>query len=609
MRRATQQSEILTSVRGVVLCSAVVLTPLVSARELPSAVDVPKATILWATGLLLAVLNLVPFTLKHRGRPSAGAPVVRWAAIGFGVALVVTSAASPERWTSIVGYYPRHTGLLFYLALLAVWWAASDLDVRWRRRCTATVVGTAGIVLVYGALQWAGVPQFQWNADFSGVYATLGQSNFLSAYLAVVTPLALVTARVASTWLLRGAAVAAASGALPLLAATRSTQGVAALASALVVMLFAHLAMRRDTRPRMRAEAVRWGVSSLGLAAAGAGAVAIGWPRLLQGGLLERRYIYEAAASMIDGHLLLGRGLDLFGIYFLRFRPLEHAQLTRTATVDAAHSVPIHLATGGGAVLLAAYAVFALATAYLLIRLVWGSQRGDVEVLGLVGSWTAYQVQSLVSIENAPVAVLHYLVAGMAVSVWRQRATASDGVQDTAKRSVRGSRSERIRSPLWARVSAGIAAVVLLAVGSALTTRPIRAELATAAAAEAAERGDLGGAVRHLESAHRLAPGVGDYYLVHSRLLQQAGAREAAYDAIVRGADNDPGYSSYPATAAVLAESLNRSRDAERWFDRALEIDPFNPEVLAESARFYFERGDAERATRLQERLAEVNAA
>jgi hypothetical protein len=610
MRRVAQQTEALTSLRGVVLCSAVVLTALVAARSLPSAVDVPKVTVMWSAGLLLAVLGLAESAFGRTSRASSpGTRLAQGAAGVLALALLIAAAASPEPGISLFGYYARHTGLLFYLALLATWWSASTLDERWRRRCLGTVVGTAGAVITYGVLQWAGVPQLQWNADFQGVYATLGQSNFLSAYLAVVTPVTIWAALVSKRWLLRGPAIAVAAGALPLLLATRSSQGMAALAAALVVMLFAHLAMPSEARARTRTEARRWGLAAFSLFVVSVGAVMAVWPRLLQGGLLERRYIYDAAASMVDGNLLLGRGLDLFGVYFLRFRPLEHAQLTRTATVDSAHSVPIHLATGGGVVLLVAYAAFVLVTGYLLVRLVWGSKRGDAEVLALVGSWTAYQVQSLVSIENAPVALMHYIVAGLTLAVWQQRTNLARETSSGRRRSGASPSTKRGHGPPWIRLPAGVAAAVLLIGGSALVTRPIRAELATAAAAESAGRGDLAEALNHLEAAHRLAPAVGDYYLVQSRLLQQAGDPEAAYDAIVRGADNDAGYSTYPATAAVLAESLGRPSEAERWFDRALEIDPFNPVVLAEAARFHLEQGDAERASDLEARIAEIDGA
>ena len=203
-------------------------------------------------------------------------------------------------------------------------------------------------------------------------------------------------------------------------ALSSAVQGPIAAAAGLAVVA---LALTLDLSVRRR----NAGLLTLGtLAGAGlvvllGGAAGFGPARPFFTGISydARTWYWGAALKMWHRSPLTGIGMDSYGLYWRRDRPLANPRTVGgDAYSDSAHSVPLQHLAQGGLLLAAAYVFFLVVVSVALVR-GFIRLRGQERLLlaGLGGAWVAYQVQSLVSIDQVPLLVLNFtLGAGVIVA-------------------------------------------------------------------------------------------------------------------------------------------------------------------------------------------------
>lgn len=135
-----------------------------------------------------------------------------------------------------------------------------------------------------------------------------------------------------------------------------------------------------------------------------------------------RRYYWEAGVAMFLDDPVAGVGPGRYGANYRAFRTEEAALNSGEFTVsaDAAHSVPLDMFAQGGLLAGLAYLVVVGLIAGVIISGFRRLEGRDRLLLGaFAGAWAAYQVQSLVSIDVAPLAAAHWLLAGAIVAIVR----------------------------------------------------------------------------------------------------------------------------------------------------------------------------------------------
>jgi len=134
--------------------------------------------------------------------------------------------------------------------------------------------------------------------------------------------------------------------------------------------------------------------------------------------LKDRYYHWIAAINMLKDNYLFGVGIDSFGDYYRLYR-LQDAILLRGTPMtgtDNAHNIFLQYGATGGIFLMLAYIV-------LIIFVLWRSlvafklQKDKLLVGTLFSIWIAYQVQSVISIEQLGLAVWNWLIGGALVSL------------------------------------------------------------------------------------------------------------------------------------------------------------------------------------------------
>ena len=550
----------------------------------------PKLLLVVAGACAVAGTGVIASVRGHRlGIPAA--PAV-WAALAFAVLAVVATVTSASPARSVVGASAAHAGLALYLACVVLFLGATAL---YRGRSPAGVIGAvlvaAAPAVAYGFVQALGLDPLAWRATAGGppVFSTFGNANFFSAWTGVVAVLA-VWGGTFTGWssrVRRGCGLLALA-ALGVALASASIQGPIAALAGVGVLAAARIS------DHGRHVSAAWRRSAMFLLPVAMGAAA-GLVLLTRGdaatSFANRTGKWQAAVSMMRARPLTGFGLDLFGDWYHSYRPASDAVARGLrSTADAAHSVVLQLAAGGGVPLAAVYLLFVAAvgiTAWRAIRRAHGEQR--VLLGALAGAWVAYQVQAAVSIDVPPLAVLHWVLAGLLVAA---AAPPDDAAAHEAHRP-------------WSTAGALAATLAACLVVFGLSV-PLRADLAARRGMRQSAQGLHASAERSFGIALRLAPAEPRYPLALARERMERGDRVLALDAYALAAGRAPRSVPITVERARATAAVGRHDQAAAHYAHALALDPKSPHLLVEAARHLLRSGDPGGAARLLVRAVDI---
>jgi putative inorganic carbon (HCO3(-)) transporter len=598
-----------------VVASAVVLTCVLFTAQAADPVNVIKLTALMLSALVLVSTTIYRVMRYRVAQVPLGPP--SWAVVALLGGFLASAAAAPTVHTALYGAYGRNSGLLAYLSALVLFVAALRVLGRPHTGVLIGAVVLAGMFTAsYGLLQRLGIDAVAWNNPFNPIIAALGNPNFASGYLGIAAAVAAGGALWAG-WTRGWRIASAATAALCLLTAalSDSVQGPIAAGAGLLVVA---LTFTLDRTPRLR-----WcGMAGLGTVCGVAivvlllGALAKAGPAariFSDAGSEARTHYWAAALQMFRDRPVLGVGLDHYGSFWRSTRsPESVADLTSSNFSDAAHSVPLHVLAQGGVVLGLAYLAFLVVVLTALVQGLRRLRGDDRMLLGAVGGgWTAYQVQSFVSIDQVPLLVLHFTLAGAVIAAAgavRFRELRLPGAPQPDKLGPKDARTRRrIPKPIPARtlstgdrLTLGVAGLLLAALAwNALT--PLRANAAMADGDHLFAEGNGNAALDAYKRAAHLMPGQPIYWMrqgsLYSQVQQPARARGAYAEAVARD--------RYEANALRLAASLAEQEQdltaAREHFERLVELDPLGSESLLAAAQFELRHGGAEKARQLLE--------
>jgi hypothetical protein len=110
----------------------------------------------------------------------------------FLLSQILSTIFSIDPHTSLWGYYSRfHGGLTSTICYLILFWAYSTFMRSNTKKSLAVILSTGLIVSLYGIAEHFGIDKRIWIQDVQNrVFSTLGQPNWLAAYLIMLIPLA-----------------------------------------------------------------------------------------------------------------------------------------------------------------------------------------------------------------------------------------------------------------------------------------------------------------------------------------------------------------------------------------------------------------------------------
>ena len=379
-----------------------------------------------------------------------------WPALAVASVQVLATALAIDRGLALWGSYERSQGMLTQISYILLFLIVSARlrGLAQARRLLSVMALTAAPLFVIGMAQALGWSPVNLVTDArSSIFATLGRSNFLGAYVALLVPLTLAL----------------------MATAQRRTQRLAWLGLALADILLVGLTLARGA----------WLAALAGIAIFG---ILWFWPRLYRrwrmaviasgpatliailtgvlwldsggGSVAARLTIWRAVLELVVRRPLLGFGPDTLGLVFPRVYPPQLVYYQgRGVTVDRAHNLFLDWMVSTGVLGLLAGTALLMAfflTGWRAMRQASSPER-RVLLAGCLAAVAAVVAGNLVSFDLTATATATSLVMAVTVSLASGHTREPVGTSDQPNK-------RRIPRPLVAGGAALILVTTLAAI-------------------------------------------------------------------------------------------------------------------------------------------------
>jgi O-antigen ligase len=332
------------------------------------------------------------------------------------------------------GTFGRNTGFLTYLALAMICLVAASTASKIQAELILKALIFAGVVNLIYCLWVISFGDFlPWSNPYGNILGTLGNPNFIGSFLGIlVTVLFALVLDPKISMKLKLAGALCIVIALFEVRESHAVQGVVLSAGGAALVGFYYL------RSRIKGNLVV-GIYSLVITTGGVFAV---MGALQKGPLSEIIYktsvslrgeYWQAAINMSQLRPFTGVGMDSYGDWYRRARDEQAMILPGPSVVtNAAHNVPLDLlAYGGWPLFLSFIFIFSLSL-IAIVRITLRSREFSWVTVGLIGAWTCYQVQSLISINQIGLAIWGWITMGALIGYEKVTRTNTE-VGDIAK--------------------------------------------------------------------------------------------------------------------------------------------------------------------------------
>jgi len=420
---------------AVVVAAGCVVVPLYHSTTQLDAFALPKAQAMWVFVVAAAVAAVLGATAK-KDPLRVSVDWVTWITLILAALIVVSWVLSVDRAASLRGERLQYQGLLSMLSYLALFVLARSVftsPARYRQLCWAVTVGAVAVAGVALAERLGLDPRP--FPPIGRVYSTIGQPNWLAAYLVIVAPVALALAWSHTSTATRRALVGVTGLLIAGVGWTLSRAGYIGLAAAALVLI--GLYWRRTGRWPI-AEIAAVVVVSVALLAlipennAGDSAVSTADGGLSTPGTstvvagLHRRSdhisLWRVGLAIIADHPIIGTGPDTYAIMFPDYRDkvldTDTARHLSKFRPESPHNVYIATASGSG--------LFALAALGLLILLIARSTvaeslHGDSPIgwplsAGVAAVLAGHLVTEMFMTQETAGSLVFWVIAGAAVA-------------------------------------------------------------------------------------------------------------------------------------------------------------------------------------------------
>jgi O-antigen ligase len=468
----------------------------------------------------------------------------------------------PQIW----GTFGRNTGLLTYTSLLILLIATHLLrDFKLYERILFVFIFGATPMTIYGLIQLSGNDPIGWSEK--AVFGTLGNINFLSAYFGMtsVAAIAIATSK-AYRSSIRIFIVLLAITNIALATSTNSIQGPIIFITGLAAIIFFYVTQLR--RRRIISLAI-YVITFTSAVAALINALFNKGPLasvIFQPSVIFRGDYMHAGWKMMLEHPLFGVGLDNYGDWYRELRGEISTLRTGPGRIsNTAHNIFLDVGSNGGVFLGLAYLVITFLSAFAIIGFIRRGTITNPVILSSSATWIAYQIQSLVSINQIGVGVWGWIFSGILIGLKQTEISISSTSQSKAKISnFKDLKGKTVPASITLYAFAGGALGVILAFP------PLYADSAYRTAANSGQFESIYSATKMIGSTE-----------FHSELLLEYSMKRNLESEIRLVADDL--LKDYPrnffAWRLLSVATTGTEEERQSALERARELDPFNPEL------------------------------
>jgi O-antigen ligase len=396
---------------------ALAVTILITDRISTDPVNVSKMLLLSVVGF-----SVLPVLLIQRRELISYSKLVVIAILSFVFLTLVSIFTSDNTFErGLYGAFSRNTGLVTYASLAFIFLGATLISRAESFQKVIKALFLAGTInVIYSLIVASGNDFISWSNPYDAILGTFGNPNFISGFMGIFFTLLAVQVMNQSN---SSKARLSMFALLPLVAVTiylsKSLQGIMV---ALFGSLLATYFLIRSKEGNLRASQVYLG----GLL--GAGIIALAGV-LNKGPLSSFLYSYtvelrgeywKAGINMGMDNPFFGLGIDSYGTSYRTFRELS-ATIAPGLEVgtDTAHNVYIDIFAGVGFPGLIAYLLINGFVLFVAVKHIKSNKVFDGTFLTLFLCWAAYQLQSVVSINQIGLAVWGWLLGGLVIAYTR----------------------------------------------------------------------------------------------------------------------------------------------------------------------------------------------
>lgn len=371
--------------------------------------------------------------------------------------------------TSLLGYYSRyHGGLMSSISYVLLYWAfVSNMDRKKTIKAIRVLVASAFLVSVYGVLEHFGIDKDIWVQDVQNrVFSTLGQPNWLAAWLVALIPItwafALESRKKSKLFWLW---IFLSSFFFLTLLYTKSRSGLIGFIIADAIFWVGAVWISFKNQKLLKKSVVKTLViCNLSFVIL---ALAIGtpWtpniqklftkqatpitdhqpptsnvPAIELGGTASseiRKIVWQGAVDIWKNYPILGTGPETFGFAYYNFRPVEHNLVSEWDFLyNKAHNEYLNIAATTGTAGLIAYLTLALTVGIIFVKSFQSPvsnlqlnpdlknrkfknslENGNLkmEILALSAGWTSILVTNFFGFSVVPVGLAFFLFPAIAV--------------------------------------------------------------------------------------------------------------------------------------------------------------------------------------------------
>ena len=381
----------------------------------------------WLFGHLLS-----SYRKDFRTKEKSGYVILTLAVI-FMLTLFISTLLTDVKIVGFLGDTQRKNGFLAYLGLVVIFLYASKSINSFYVLRLFKVVKSVGLILgTYGLLQIFGKDFVTWNNPYNSMISTLGNPNFASSILAVlssITVLTLLLKNNSKFQILISVVVFFFS--LVAIIKSQSIQGllVYAVILAFFVSVYTYMNYRKLGVIVVLGSTTLFLISVLGMLQKGPFQ-----SFLYKDSLSVRGYYWRAGMQMFLDKPLTGVGVDRYGSFFKELREVGYSlRYGYEITSSNAHNTYIQLFATAGVFVGISYLLLNLYIFKLGLSLVRKSESEEQKIaLILLSAWIGIQAQSFISIDNIGVSVWGWLLGGSIVALAHKHGLSSKSVETSS---------------------------------------------------------------------------------------------------------------------------------------------------------------------------------
>ena len=533
-----------------------------------SVTDPVNVTKLFAAGCvgggIFAIVAI--YGLKELWKSSKWLVVATLLFVVAGLSAVINSSTPFTQ--NIYGVFGRQTGYIAYVVLIMSMLGATLVRAKKSFDLLVWALLISGAVnIIYCAWAIAFGDFIGWNNPYGNILGLFGNPNFIGAFLGMF-----ITGSVAFAfsshfaWKYRIAFILLGLVALYEIKNSHAVQGLVVTGAGLAMIGF-YL---------VRSKTKGWALTGgylVGVAVVGAFALA----GALQKGPLAsiiyktsvslRGQYWAAGIEMGKAHPLTGVGMDSYGNYYRLFRSEYAATVLpgpKTIT-NAAHNVVIDIFAYGGYPLLLSYVAILAIGIWAILRVTLRQRAYDGTFVALATTWLAYQLQSIISINQVGLAIWGWVLVGALVAY----EYSTRPLPETSEKPKATKQKELVFSP---QLVGGIGVVI----GALIAVPPISADMKYKSALKAQN-------VQQVEAAltpSYLAPRDSARLAQAVLLFENSKLPDLAYKYAKEGVAFSPDY--FDAWRVLYSVSKATEADKAEALANMKRLDPRNPDVLAQ---------------------------